>query len=55
MSNSRGGRRTLPYAFTELGAFMAANILKSDYAVRMSVLIVRAEGKTTNLPISLEF
>jgi len=33
---------------------MAANILKSDYAVRMSVLIVRAEGKTTNLPISLE-
>ena len=25
----RGGRRTLPYAFTEHGAVMAANILKS--------------------------
>jgi hypothetical protein len=42
MSNSRGGRRTLPYAFTEHGAVMAANILKSDYAVQMSVLVVRA-------------
>lgn len=42
MSNSRGGRRTLPYVFTEHGAVMAANILKSDYAVRMSVLVVRA-------------
>jgi hypothetical protein len=42
MSNSRGGRRTLPYVFTEHGAVMAANILKSDYAARMSVLVVRA-------------
>ena len=42
MSNSRGGRRTLPYVFTEHGAVMAANILKNDYAVRMSVLVVRA-------------
>jgi len=32
----------LPYAFTEHGAVMAANILKSDYAVQMSVLVVRA-------------
>jgi len=42
MSNSRGGRRTLPYVFTEHGAVMAANILKSDYAVQMSVLVVRS-------------
>lgn len=42
ISNSRGGRRTLPYAFTEHGAVMAANILKSDHAVQMSVLVVRA-------------
>ena len=39
--------------FTELGAVMAANILKSDYAVRMSVLVVRTEGKTANLLIPL--
>jgi hypothetical protein len=39
MSNTGGGRRTLPYAFTEHGAAMAANILKSDYAVQMSLLV----------------
>jgi phage regulator Rha-like protein len=38
----RGGRRTLPYAFTEHGAFMAANILNSPRAVQMSVFVVRA-------------
>ncbi len=38
----RGGRRTLPYAFTEHGAVMAANILRSERAVHMSVFVVRA-------------
>ncbi|UCE20514.1 MAG: ORF6N domain-containing protein [Gemmatimonadota bacterium] len=38
----RGGRRTLPYAFTEHGAVMAANILRSPRAVQMSVFVVRA-------------
>lgn len=38
----RGGRRTLPYAFTERGAIMAANILNSPDAVRMSIFVVRA-------------
>jgi len=38
----RGGRRTHPYAFTEHGAVMAANILHSDRAVQMSVFVVRA-------------
>jgi len=38
----RGGRRSLPFAFTEHGVLMAANILKSDRAVRMSVQVVRA-------------
>jgi hypothetical protein len=38
----RGGRRTLPYVFTEHGAVMAANILNSDRAVQMSVFVVRA-------------
>ena len=32
----------LPYAFTEYGALMAANVLNSPQAVRMSVFIVRA-------------
>lgn len=37
-----GGRRTLPYAFTEHGAIMAANVLNSASAVEMSVYVVRA-------------
>jgi hypothetical protein len=32
----------LPYAFTEHGAIMAANVLNSPEAVRMSVFVVRA-------------
>jgi len=37
-----GGRRTLPYAFTEHGAIMAASVLNTPKAVEMSVFIVRA-------------
>ena len=32
----------LPYAFTEHGAIMAANILNSPHAVQMSVFVIRA-------------
>lgn len=39
---TRGGRRNLPWVFTEHGAVMAANILKGEHAVRMSVFVVRA-------------
>lgn len=38
----RGGRRSLPYAFTEHGAIMAATVLNSEQAVEMSVYVVRA-------------
>jgi hypothetical protein len=34
--------RFLPYAFTEHGAVMAANVLNSERAVAMSVFVVRA-------------
>ena len=34
--------RFLPYAFTEHGAIMAANVLNSRRAVQMSVYVVRA-------------
>jgi len=39
---ARGGRRYLPYAFTEHGAIMAATVLNSVRAVQMSVFVVRA-------------
>jgi hypothetical protein len=38
----RGGRRTTPWVFTEHGAVMAANVLNSPKAVKMSVFVVRA-------------
>jgi len=37
-----GGRRTLPWAFTEHGALQASNILNSPRALAMSVYIIRA-------------
>jgi len=41
-SSLHGGLRYLPYAFTENGTIMAANVLNSPEAVRMSVFVVRA-------------
>ncbi|HEX7250470.1 MAG TPA: ORF6N domain-containing protein [Burkholderiales bacterium] len=41
-SRSRRGRAYRPWAFTEHGALMAANILRSERAVQMSVFVVRA-------------
>jgi phage regulator Rha-like protein len=38
----RGGRRYLPYAFTEHGALMLANVLNSERAAQTSVMVVRA-------------
>jgi hypothetical protein len=48
-SSLHGGRRYLPYAFTENGAIMAANVLNSPEAVRMSVFVVRAFVKMRDL------
>src|SRR5512143_1780230 len=41
-SSGHGGRRHLPYAFTEHGAIMAASVLNSERAVEMSIFVVRA-------------
>lgn len=38
----RGGRRTLPYAFTEQGVAMLSSILRSERAVRVNITIMRA-------------
>ena len=38
----RGGRRYRPYAFTEHGAIMAANVLNSERAAKVAVYVVRA-------------
>lgn len=41
-NTEHGGRRYLPYVFTEHGAIMAATILNSPRAVEMSIFVVRA-------------
>ena len=41
-ASGRGGRRYLPYAFTEHGAIQAANVLNSPRAVEMGIYVVRA-------------
>jgi len=40
-NRGRGGRRYLPFAFTEHGAIMAANVLNSQRAIEASVYVVR--------------
>lgn len=41
-SNSRGGRRTRPYAFTEQGVAMLSSVLHSPRAVAVNIEIMRA-------------
>jgi ORF6N domain-containing protein len=52
ISKGRGGRRSLPYAFTEHGAIMAANVLNSERAVEASVQVVRAFVRLRQMVIS---
>jgi len=39
---NRGGRRTLPYGFTQEGVAMLSGVLNSDRAVQVNILILRA-------------
>lgn len=41
LATSKGGRRYLPYAFTEHGAVMLASVLNSEVAIQASIFVVR--------------
>lgn len=41
-SKNRGGRRYLPYAFTEQGVAMLSSVLRSKQAVQVNIAIMRA-------------
>jgi len=41
-AKGRGGRRTPPYAFTEQGVAMLSSVLKSQRAVLVNIVIMRA-------------
>ena len=38
----RGGRRTLPYVFTEQGVAMLSSVLRSERAVQVNIALIRA-------------
>ncbi len=48
-SAGHGGRRYMPYAFTEHGAMMAASVLNTPRAIDVSVYVVRAFVKLRGL------
>jgi len=48
-SSGYGGRRYLPYAFTEHGVAMLSSVLHSERAVQMNILIIRAFVKLREL------
>jgi len=58
-TSSWGGRRKLPYAFTEYGVLMLSSVLNSDKAINVNIQIMRIFTKiremlTDNLSIKLD-
>ncbi len=45
-----GGRRAIPYAFTEQGIAMLSSVLNSDRAVKVNIAIMRAFVKLHQIP-----
>lgn len=50
--NNDGGRRYLPYAFTEQGIYMLMTVLKGDLATRQSIALVKAFKQMKDYVIS---
>ena len=48
-NKGRGGRRYMPYAFTEHGAVMLASVLNSPTAIEASIKVVRAFVKMRSI------
>ncbi len=44
-SSIHGGRRYMPYVFTEQGVYMLATVLKSDVAIDVNIAIMRTFTK----------
>ncbi len=48
-NDSRGGRRYLPYVFTEQGVAMLSSVLNSERAIQVNIAIMRAFVKLREL------
>jgi hypothetical protein len=51
-SSSHGGRRYLPYAFTEQGIAMLSSVLNTERAVQVNIAIMRAFVQMRELALS---
>lgn len=49
VTSKRGGRRYMPFAFTEHGTVMLASVLKSKRAIQMNIEIVNAFIRLRNV------
>jgi hypothetical protein len=52
VTSSWGGRRNMPYAFTEQGVAMLSSILKSETAIKVNIQIIRIFTKMRELLLS---
>jgi hypothetical protein len=50
--SSWGGRRTLPYAFTEQGVAMLSSVLRSEQAIKVNIMIMRTFVKLRKIIFS---
>ncbi|MDO8527731.1 MAG: ORF6N domain-containing protein [Deltaproteobacteria bacterium] len=48
-NKGRGGRRYLPYAFTEYGVAMLSSVLNSPQAIQVNIQIMRTFGRLREL------
>lgn len=48
-TSSWGGRRKLPYAFSEHGLLMLSSVLNSDLAIKVNIQIMRVYTKIRNM------
>jgi hypothetical protein len=51
-SSAHGGRRTMPYGFTEQGVAMLSSVLGSERAIAVNIEIMRAFVRLRNLLVS---
>lgn len=54
LKEGRGGRRYLPYAFTEQGVAMLSSVLKSERAVEVNIAIMRTFVQLRRMLLSNE-
>ena len=51
-TSNRGGRRYMPYVFTEQGVAMLSSVLKSKQAIRVNIQIMRTFTKIREMIVS---